>query len=162
MDQQIKKHFRLTMHFTIIGDESKIPTTGVQFQPHPNSTRTGDDALWHEHDDRMRRLFEAVLSNERALRLFLESRVASWLTTETDQHWDEILFDDAVLDKHNEVRLENLLYPAIATLSKEDRKVFTRQVANEVFFDNIEEFLDCFSTELEAVELQEVEVEDEA
>jgi len=156
---KVSKHFHLTLHFTVTGDDSRIPTTGVKFQRHPNDTRSGDDEGWRKHDDRMRRLYKAVLSNKRVLRDFLESRISSWLTDE--HYWDEILLNEEVIDERGEARVEDILRPAIATLSEEDREIFTRQIAADVFYENSEEFLDCFSTEFDAVELHEVEMRQE-
>lgn len=158
---ELRKHFHLTLHFTVSGDESKIPTTGVKFQRHPNDTRSGSDIFWREHDERMRRLFQAVVSNKIVLHDFLESCISGWLNSNAQDCWDEILFDAGKLNEHDELPLENILLPAIATLNEEDKQVFTKLVASDVFYENVEEFIDCFSTEFDAVDLVEVEMRGE-
>ncbi len=159
---KISKHFHLTLHFTVTGDESEIPTTGVNFQKHPNCTRSGSDTFWREHDERMRRLYKAVVNDKQALYALFASRISAWLETETYQFWDTILFDEGMLDEHNnEVRLEDMLQPALAALSKEDREILLRHAEEQVLYENVEEFLDCFSANLTGVDFTEVEMRGE-
>ncbi len=160
MNNTIKKHFHLTLHFTVTGNESKIPTEGVNAKVH--YTRSGDDAAWRKSDDRMRRLYKAVVSDKRVLRAFFESCISVWLETETAQHWNEILFDEDMLDEHRELRLEDILRPAITRLPEEDEQWFAKIEANKVFYDHLDEFIDCFSTELDYLELSEIEMEEDA
>jgi hypothetical protein len=149
---KITKHFRMVMDFTVTGDDSKIPANGVHATFHGgNSTRSGDDALWKEDDDRQRRLFQAVLSNKQSLRQFMEVEIATWLECSASNQWHDILFDV------DELQTEQVLQPAISTLSEDDQRHFAEVEEEGVFFENTEVFHDCFETQFDTISLTQLE-----
>jgi len=145
----VKKHFHLTFHFTVNIDESKIPTEGIHAKTwYTRSSR--DDEAWHETDDRQRRLLKAVLANNEVLNRWLRMTIASWFEQE---EWKEALPPD---DEWGDI-----LAPAIATLSKDDRETYGAMIADRVLAEDIEDFNDCFSTEFDALDIVEVKLRGE-
>ena len=141
---EIKKHFHLIFHLNVTIDESKIPTEGVNATT--LGTRSGDDAWWRRYDDRQRRLLKAVLADKKTLDNWIMSQFAS-------------LFEGGEANSvfYEPDESENILAPAIATLSPEDRKAFADLIAHEVLDDHIEEFRECFLFEFTGLNVAEVE-----
>src|SRR6266699_2112762 len=141
----MKKHLRLTFHFTIDANTSSIPV--------------GENEETAAYNERQERLFDAMVHNKTVLDQFQRYLLVSWFELQNN-HMDDLLLEEITPDEpwgHRETKA--ILVPIIATMSQEDQQFFAEVDAEDIFYENTELFQDCFSTDLARRELQEVEDE---
>lgn len=126
----MKKRFRIQIDFTIDSDEGMVQPD-LRFQTSRSKEEVeADTAL-------QRRLYQAVLSQPETLRAYLEYCIFSALETMGSGDWCEAF-------KKDTFDIEDILTPAVATLSNEDQQWFGGASENQVFFECTEEFQDGF------------------
>ena len=140
MSEKISKHFHLTLHFTVTGDESKIPTED------------------EEYNERQRRLFRAVVSDKKTLDVYQRYLIAGWLELEGSRYFDDMLLYDVKKDDRGFREAETILDNAIAELDASDREWFAEVEEEGIFYENTEVFHDCFEANIVGVDFTEVEM----
>ena len=140
MSEKISKHFHLTLHFTVTGDESKIPTED------------------EEYNERQRRLFRAVVSDKKTLDVYQRYLIAGWLELEGSRYFDDMLLYDVKKGDRGFREAETILDNAIAELDASDREWFAEVEEEGIFYENTEVFHDCFEANIVGVDFTEVEM----
>ncbi len=140
MSEKISKHFHLTLHFTVTGDESKIPTED------------------EEYNERQRRLFRAVVSDKKTLDVYQRYLIAGWLELEGSRYFDDMLLYDVKKDDRGFREAETILDNAIAELDASDREWFAEVEEEGIFYENTEVFHDSFEANIVGVDFTEVEM----
>ncbi len=140
MSEKISKHFHLTLHFTVTGDESKIPTED------------------EEYNERQRRLFRAVVSDKKTLDVYQRYLIAGWLELEGSRYFDDVLLYDVKKGDRGFREAETILDNAIAELDASDREWFAEVEEEGIFYENTEVFHDCFEANIVGVDFTEVEM----
>ncbi len=131
------KHYRLELHFNITIDQSPILEESTD---------------WHEaqYTEYQQNLFEAVLAHPETFRAFQNYLLVGQLESMNWQQWHDMLLGNPTAE------LENILPPAIAMLGASDQKWFADAQKEELFFECVEGFVDCFKTTIEKIEVVEV------
>ena len=140
MSEKISKHFHLTLHFTVTGDESKIPAEN------------------EEYNERQRRLFKAVVSDKKTLDVYQRYLIAGWLELEGSRYFDDMLLYDVKKGDRGFREAETILDNAIAELDASDREWFAEVEEEGIFYENTEVFHDCFEANIVGVDFTEVEM----
>lgn len=136
----MQKNIRLTFDFTVSVDETSLDNLNDPTNPHE-----------HEYQERQRRLLHAVLSDQERFLTYLKWQIASHFEL---MNWQD--FHDLLMDKPD-VNSQEILASAIATLDASDQQFFAEAEKHDVFFENVEEMADCWSTQVNQVEFVEVE-----
>lgn len=125
----IEKHIRLHIDFTITIAEQPPCLLPGDIDP-PEAA--------HEYDARQARLLEAVKAHPDVLKAWLHSVIAGQMHSHNWYDWDTLLMG-------RELSYQDLLTPAIATLSKEDRDFFSEGHHLGYFEDYIDLFQQSFT-----------------
>jgi hypothetical protein len=134
-----KARINLTLQFVVDIDEAAIPDGSADYE--------------QERNERLRRLLQALLSDPDRRRTYLRYCVASRIELFRWQDWYDLVMGDEA------GQAREVLLPSIATLSQSDQEFFQDVEKHDVFYENIEILLDCFSTELERMGISIVEDE---
>lgn len=121
------------MDFTVTIDESSLSAPSASPE--------------HEYNKRQRRLLHALHSNQERFYMYLQWSITSFFEGMNWNDWRQLLM------KTGEEDSEEILTPVIATLGPADQQFFLGASEHGVFSENVEKIADCFSTELEQVEI---------
>lgn len=116
------KHLRLSIDFHItIADTPPLLPPGTVEPPDP------------EYDGRQARLLEAVKNHPQVLTRWMHTLLASEMFIHASHDWQDMIMG-------GEVAFQDILAPAVATLSEEDQEFFNEGIQFGLF----EEFIDMF------------------
>ncbi len=116
------KHLRLSIDFHItIADTPPLQPLGTVEPPYPG------------YDERQARLLEAVKNHPHVLTQWMHTLVADEMFVHVSHDWNTLITG-------SEMVFQDILAPAIATLSEEDQEFFQDGIRYKLF----EEFIDMF------------------
>lgn len=134
-----KAKVRLSLQFTIDFDDTPL--------------HQGEAPEEQEYNQRQLRLLQTVLSDKKRRLTFLRYCIASQMELVSWRDWYQFLLGD------EDAQVKMVLAPSLATLPQDDQEFFQEAEEHDVFYENVEEMIDCFSTSLESVKMRIVENE---
>jgi hypothetical protein len=134
----ITKHVRLSIDFHMtIADTPPLLPPGTIDPPDP------------EYDERQARLLAAVRNNPQVVTRWLHNLIASAMFVHASHYWEDMIMG-------GEIAFQNILAPAVATLSEEDQEFFNEGIRSDFFEEFIDMFLKSFTVKEDPPVLEEL------